>query len=226
MGQKVTIILPTLNEEETIARVIQEIPGGALRQKGYQVEILVVDGDSADRTREIALENGARVIIEPRKGKGRAMRTALEQIKADFIFMLDADYTYPASYIPDMLVILQHDYPVVIGSRLRGQREENAMSRLNTMGNHLLTLMASILYLTRISDLCTGYWGFRSEVISHLHLTADGFNFEAELFTEVVKNGYSIAELPIYYRHRPTPAKLSSIKDGLKIGWTLVTRRF
>lgn len=224
--QKLVIILPTLNEEGTIGKVIDEIPRAILEERGYQVKVLVVDGNSTDLTRQIAHERDAEVIIEPRKGKGRAMRTALEQVKADFVFMLDADYTYPATYIPDMLDMLHEDYDVVIGSRLKGEREKGAMSRLNSIGNHLLTLMANVLYLTRISDLCTGYWGLKGGVIPSLHLSADGFNFEAELFTQIVKNGYSIGEVPIYYRRRPTPAKLSSIKDGLNIGWTLITRRF
>jgi dolichol-phosphate mannosyltransferase len=220
------IILPTLNEERTIGKVIDEIPRAILEERGYQVKILVVDGNSTDLTRQIAQEKGVEVIIEPRKGKGRAVRTAFEQVKADFVFMLDADYTYPAAYIPDMLDMLHQGYDVVIGSRLKGEREKGAMSRLNTIGNHLLTLMAKVLYLTRISDLCTGYWGLKGGVIPRFQLTADGFNFEAELFTQIVKKGYSIGEVPIYYRRRPTPAKLSSIKDGLNIGWTLLSRRF
>ena len=119
--QKLDIILPTLNEEETIGKVIDEIPQAILKEKGYQVEVLVVDGNSADLTRQIAQEKDAEVIIEPRKGKGRVVRTAFEQV-------------------------------------------------------------------------------------------------EAELFTQIVKNGYSIGEVPVYYRRRPMPAKLSSIKDGLTIG--------
>ena len=223
---EIAIILPALNEEKTIGMVIDEIRQQALEQQGYNVNILVVDGNSTDRTREIAQERGAQVIIEPRKGKGRAVRTAFEQVKADFVFMLDADFTYPASYIRDMLGLLRQGYDVAIGSRLKGEKERGAMSRLNTMGNHLLTFLANMLYRTRISDLCTGYWGLKGEIMPNLRLSADGFDFEAELFTQVVKNGYSIGELPIYYRRRPTPPKLSSLKDGLKIGWTLVTRRF
>jgi dolichol-phosphate hexosyltransferase len=225
-GKNLYIILPALNEEETIGRVIDEIPWDILEGKGCSVKVLVVDGDSTDSTRQIAREKGAEVIIEPRKGKGRAMRTAFEQIKADFVFMLDADYTYPAVYIPDMLDMLHQGCDVVIGSRLRGDREKGSMSLLNVIGNHLLTLMADVLYLRRISDLCTGCWGFKGKVIPRLHLTADGFNFEADLFTQIAKQGYSIGEIPIHYRRRPTPAKLSSIKDGLKIGRTLITRRF
>jgi len=223
---KVCIILPTLNEEEAIGRVIDEIPVRDLVEKGYEVEVLVVDGNSQDRTRQIAEAKGAEIIIESRKGKGRAMRTAFGLVDADFVFMLDADYTYPATYIPEMLAILRRDHSVVIGSRLKGEIEKGGMSRLNVVGNHLLTLMASILYRTKMSDLCTGYWGFRKEVISNLDLTADGFDFEADLFSQVVKKGYRLGEIPINYRRRQSLAKLNSIKDGLKIGRALISRRF
>ena len=223
---KVCIIIPTINEAETIGRVIDEIPSQAMQEAGYEVEVMVIDGGSTDRTRQIAEERGARVVVEPRRGKGRAMRTALDIPQADFIFMLDGDYTYPPGYIAQMLELLRDTYPVVIGSRLRGQIEKGGMSRLNVIGNHLLTLMANILYGTRISDLCTGYWGLRGEVIPNLNLSADGFDFEAELFSQVAKKGYRIGEVPIYYRRRQTPPKLSSLRDGLRIGWALITRRF
>lgn len=223
---KVSIILPALNEAETIGRVIQEIPRERLEQEGYSVEVVVVDNGSTDQTARIAAEKGARVITESRKGKGRAVRTALEQVNADFVFMLDADYTYPATYIPDMLKLLHQGYSVVIGSRLKGQREKGAISRLNIIGNRLLTLMANMLYQARISDLCTGYWGFKGDVIPRLNLSATGFNLEAELFSQVTKNGYRIGEVPISYRRRPSQSKLSSIKAGLIIGGTLLTRRF
>ncbi len=224
-GQTICIILPTLNEEWSIGKVIDEIPRQTLEEEGYEVDVVVVDGNSTDRTRQIAEDKGARVILEPRRGKGRAVRTALKVIKADYIFMLDGDYTYPATYICDMLKVLQGGSPVVIGSRLMGRREKGAMRRLNLIGNYLLSLMASILYQTRISDLCTGYWGLRGEVVPNLDLFADGFQFEAELFTQLTRRGYSIAQLPIYYRRRETATKLSRIKDGFRIGWTLVTKR-
>ena len=224
--RNISIILPSLNEELTIGKVIDEIPRQALEGEGYQVEVLVADGNSSDQTRQIAQAKGARVMIEPRTGKGRAVRTALASLKADFVFMLDADYTYPATYIRDMLKILCQDYPVVIGSRLKGRREKGAMKRLNLIGNLLLSLMASVLYRTRISDLCTGYWGIRGEVIPRLRLLADGFQFEAELFTQLAKKGYRIAEVPVYYRRREGKTKLNNLKDGIKIGWMLIARRF
>ncbi|GAF80134.1 unnamed protein product [marine sediment metagenome] len=107
---KVSIILPMLNEAETIGKVIDEIPQRALEQAGYSVEVLVVDNGSTDQTAQIAREKGARVITEPRRGKGRAVRTAFEQVNADFVFMINSDYTYPATYIPDMLNLLNQGY--------------------------------------------------------------------------------------------------------------------
>jgi glycosyltransferase involved in cell wall biosynthesis len=222
----VCVILPALDEELTVGKVIDEIPRHELEREGYQVDVLVVDGNSSDRTRHIAQEKGARVILEPRRGKGRAVRTIMEQIEADFIFILDADYTYPATYIPGMLEILRQGYPVVIGSRLRGGQEKGAMRRLNVIGNSMLTWIANILYRTRISDLCTGYWGMRAEVIPELKLLSDGFQLEAEIYTQLSKKGYSIAEVPTYYRCREGKAKLSGLKDGFKIFWLLLSRRF
>jgi len=225
-GKTVCVILPALNEEETIGKVIQEIPQGILEQKGYRVNVLVVDGNSTDLTREVAHDMGAEVIIEARPGKGRAMKTAFQHVQADFVVMMDADYTYPATYIPDLLSMLQQGYDVVIGSRLKGKRAKGSISHLNIIGNRLLTMMASILYLTRISDLCTGYWGFKGEVVSKLHLSAEGFNLEADLFAQVAKNGHSMGQVPIYYRRRSTPSKLGSIKAGLNIAKTLISERF
>jgi dolichol-phosphate hexosyltransferase len=224
-SKSICIILPALNEELAIASVIEEIPKSELEKLGYHTDILVVDGHSSDRTSQIAREKGARVLQEPKKGKGCAIITALKYTDADFVFMLDSDYTYPTVYIPQMLQILQK-YPVVIGSRLKGKREKGALKRINLIGNHLLTRLANILYGTRISDLCTGYWGFRREVIKSLNLTADGFQIEAEILTQIAKKGYEIGELPILYRMRQGKPKLGSLKDGRKIAWFLIKQRF
>ena len=226
MGQpEILIILPTLNEEPTIGRVIDEIPRKALEGAGYKVKLLVVDGNSSDRTREIAKEKGASTVIERQKGKGIAVSNTLSSVEADFIFMLDADYTYPAGYIPDMLKLLDSHH-AVIGSRMRGWREEGAMSRLNLVGNYLLSLIATVFYGRRISDVCSGLWGFRGEVVKNLHLRATAFDLEAEIFSQLTRRGYTIAEIPIDYRKRLSPPKLRSLRDGTRIGWALITRRF
>ncbi len=226
IAKTVSIIIPALNEESTIAEVIDEISRAGIQGKGYKVEVLVADNNSTDRTREIAEEKRVTVIVERAKGKGRAVRTALESVSGDFIFMLDADYTYPATYIPLMLDVLQDGHDVVLGSRLRGKIDDRAMSKMNLVGNHLLTWIANTLYRTRISDLCTGYWGLTRKVIDSLKLDAQGFELEAAMFAEIAKRGYRIAEVPIRYRRRVTPDKLSSLRDGFKIGLTLLAKRF
>lgn len=222
----VSIVIPALNEENTIAQVIDEIPREDIQRKGYRVEILVIDNNSSDRTGEIAREKGVEVIVEQVKGKGRAIRTGFASASGDFVFMLDADYTYPATFIPSMLEVLEEGHDVVIGSRLKGQMREGAMSKMNLLGNHLLAFIASTVYQNKISDLCTGYWGFTRRVINNFELAATGFDIEAHMFIGITKKGYKIAEVPIYYRRRMTRPKLSALKDGFKIAWTLITRRF
>ena len=201
----VLIIIPALNEVATIGHVLDEIPLAQLRRTGYEPRILVVDNGSSDGTRQVALVKGAEVVDEPRRGKGMAMRRAFREASADYVFMLDADATYPPSHIPDMLHVLENDHDVVIGSRLAGTRAPGSISRLNILGNRLLTWLACALYGVKTSDLCTGYWGFRGKALSQLQLSAQGFNLEAELFAEVARNGLRLGEMPIHYRRRPTP---------------------
>jgi len=100
------------------------------------------------------------------------------------------------------------------------------MRILNLIGNRLLALIANILYGTRISDLCTGCWGFRGGVIKTLKLDAIGFELEANMFIEIAKLGYRIGEVAIPYRKRRTPSKLSSIQAGYRIGRMLISKRF
>lgn len=226
---KVCVIIPTLNEAEAIGKVIDEVPKDALNAMGHEVEITVVDGLSADGTQDIAKGKGVRLLVDPTKrGKGSGMRTAFAMMEGDFIFMLDGDYTYPAGNIIEMLKLLSGDTcSVVTGSRLIGEREQGSLTKLNVLGNRLLTMLANILYGTKSTDLCTGLWGFRGDVIPSLDLTADGFTLEADLFTEVVRKGYAMREIPIYYRCRDkSDAKLSPITDGLKIGWAVLKKRF
>ena len=224
-AKKICIVLPTLNEALSIGQVIEEIPQRILEERGYHVDVLVVDGASTDSTLKIAQDKGARIIVESRRGKGRAIRTALEETHADYVFMLDGDYTYPTTFIPEMLELLKQ-YPVVIGSRLKGKRQKGALRRLHLVGNYLITWFANILYGTRVSDLCTGFWGFRREVIQNLNLTADGFQLEAEILTQLAKKGYQIGEIPILYRRRVGKAKLTVLQDGFRIVRFLIAQRF
>ena len=138
--------------------------------------------------------------------------------------MVDGDNTYPIEMATEMARLLKrHD--VVIGSRLKGTIEPGAMTKLNVVGNTLLSLLAWGLFGTRISDVCTGFWGYKGEVIRRFELAARGFEIEADMFAECVRIGLCIAEIPITYRAREDRPKLSSLRDGLQIGLFLCKRR-
>ena len=224
--KKISVVLPALNEEEAIGKVINEIPVEELEAKGYQIEIIVVNNGSSDKTAEIAAAQGAIVIDEPNRGKGRAIRTGFGAVSGDFVFMLDSDFTYPATYITRMVELLEGGCDVVLGSRLKGSVEHGAMKRLNLVGNHLLALLVNLLYGTRVSDLCTGFWGFKVEVLRSLNLDAVGFELEVNMLIEVAKHKYRVGEVPIQYRKRTTASKLGSLRAGWGIGRTMVRKRF
>jgi glycosyltransferase involved in cell wall biosynthesis len=222
--ESVAIIIPTLNEGLSIGKVIDGVPVANLLQNGLETSVYVIDGISTDNTREIAVEKGATIILEERAGKGRAIQTAFKSITADYAIMVDGDDTYPIEMATDVTRLLKN-YDVVIGSRLKGMIEPGAMTRLNVVGNVLLSLLAWVLFGVHVSDVCTGFWGYRRDAVRRLELAAPGFEIEADMFAECVRNGLRIAEIPITYRARKDRPKLASIRDGMKIGLFLCRRR-
>lgn len=221
----VTILLPAKNEEDGIEATFDALPVQRLAQLGYPVEILVADGKSHDRTRDVALAHGARVVQQLGSGKGRGVRTALDVAKGEYVVMLDADSTYPARAIPAFVATLEEGYDVVMGSRFQGRIADGAMKPVNRIGNMALSGLASVLYGRRCTDVCTGMWAFRRELVRGLGLTSTHFEVEAELFARSAMANLRIAELPITYGCRAGETKLGSVKDGLRIGWALIRYR-
>jgi glycosyltransferase involved in cell wall biosynthesis len=224
MRPKVAVLIPTINEESTIGRVIDKIPMRALSDDGYDTTAYVVDGGSSDATQKIALEKGATVLLVTQPGKGSAIQHAFSSITADCFIMIDGDDTYPAERIAEFTRLLR-EYDVVVGSRLKGRIEDGAMTRTNLFGNWVLTVLARTLFKREISDVCTGFWGYRDYVVNRMRLVARGFEIEADMFIECARLGFSIRDVPINYHKRVDRPKLSSIHDGLKIGLFLLKRR-
>ena len=207
--ETVAVVIPTLNEERSIGTVIDGVPVADLMQSGFETDVYVIDGRSTDNTREIAVEKGAHIILEKRKGKGVAIQTAFKSINADYVVMVDGDDTYPIEMATQMVCLLKK-YDIVVGSRLKGTIEPGAMTKLNVGGNVFLSLLAGLLFGVQISDVCTGFWAYRRE---------------ADMFAECVRNGLGMAEIPITYRARKDRPKLASLRDGVRIGLFLCRRR-
>jgi glycosyltransferase involved in cell wall biosynthesis len=131
--ETVAIIIPTLNEGRSIGKVIDDVPIAALLQNGLKTALYVIDGNSTDNTREIAVEKGAQLILEKREGKGSAIQTAFNSINADYAIMVDGDNTYPIEMATEMTRLLKNN-DVVIGSRLKDTIEPKAMTNSTLWG--------------------------------------------------------------------------------------------
>jgi dolichol-phosphate hexosyltransferase len=232
---EVVVLLPALNEAAAIAHVIARIPTAGLRSQGYDVAVWVVDGQSTDRTMEIAREMGAKTFVQSGTGKGNAVREALTHLltrppagetgESRLFVMLDADGTYPAEAIPRFVEALESGEEVVLGSRLRGSIAEGAISGLNLLGNRLLSFLASLLFRVPVTDVCTGMWGFRADALRRFGLVAEGFDLEADMFASTCERRARFRELPIPYDRRIGEPKLVPLRTGIAIAWRLLVRR-
>jgi len=219
-----SILLPALNEEHGVAAVMNRIPRQHLEAQGIASTVWLLDGRSTDRTRTVAHKLGAEIFVQKGRGKGAAFRQFVPKIREGFTLFLDSDGTYPPELIPHFVEQLQAGSRVVLGSRLRGSIEEGAMSHTNYLGNRILSRLAAILFRTPVSDVCSGMWGFESELLKSFDLTADGFELEAEIFAECALRGIPITELPIPYQRRIGEPKLQ-VREGIRIALALLKKR-
>lgn len=205
----ITVVIPTYNEEKAIAEVIQEIPN-------YVDEILVIDS-SSDNTPKIAKELGARVVNEPRRGYGRAHKTGLENASSNIIVTLDGDMTYPANEISAVIdYVLDEDLDFVSCSRFP-LKEKKSMKLFNTMGNKFISLAGNILFKQNISDLLSGMWLLRKDIVPKLNLVSDNWDFSEEIKLEAACNPQiRFSEYHINYRPRLGPTKMPAIKTGFE----------
>ncbi len=219
----VTIVLPARNEADALGATLRSLPRATLKAMGFDVEVLILDGHSDDRTREIAYEHGdTTVVFEKRSGKGSALIDGRKHFRGDYIVMLDADSTYAGDAIPRVLGPLAWgEADVVMADRIP---QEGSMTGLHRIGGSMLSAMARILYMKRCPDLCTGLWGFRADALAELPLRSHRFELEAEMFSLSVRQGLRIAHVPVDYLPRQGSPKLSAL-DALRIGWCLMRSR-
>lgn len=208
-----TVVIPTMNEEASIGEVMDAV-NEALKDVEGGYEVLVVDTDSKDRTREIASEKGATIIDEPRRGYGRAYKTGFEKAQGEVLATLDADCTYPAEDLPGLVKMLDDEKLDFITCDRLSRLEKGVMSRKHRLGNWILKFTTNLLFHMKIKDSQSGMWVFRRAILDKIELTSDGMPLSEEIKIEAWTKGLKSKEVAVIYRMRKGEAKLQSWNDG------------
>jgi glycosyltransferase involved in cell wall biosynthesis len=216
---RVSVVIPTYNEAGSIARVLDDIPAFLV------TEVLVVDAGSTDGTREIAAGRGARVIVEPRRGYGRACLTGLAAANApDVVVFLDGDYSDRPRELSRLLDPIRDGIAdIVLGSRLSGGLAPGAMPRHAVFGNRLAASLIRWLYGVALTDLGP-FRAARSEVLRALDLREMTYGWAVELVTRGAMHGYRVVEVPVSYHPRIGVSKISGTWRGsIGAAWCILT---
>ncbi|HYT40967.1 MAG TPA: glycosyltransferase family 2 protein [Methylomirabilota bacterium] len=223
--KKITVVIPALNEEQGIGHVLKEIPVSRLTNMGYETEVLVIDNGSKDKTRYIARQYGATVIIQPIRGYGNAYKAGFANASGDIIATGDADVTYPFEDLPEILEKMEkEDLDFISTNRLKHVNPE-VMTPSHILGNRLLTTITKVLFNLPFVDSQSGMWVFRREIWDELDVRSSGMSFSQELKIEAHIRGFKCAEVPIKYRIRAGNAKLNTMKDGTKVMFQIFHKR-
>ena len=213
--QTTQVIIAALNEEEGIGLTITEMIDAL-----DNPQVIVVDGKSTDRTVEIAKNLGATVACQDGSGKGDALAKALQYIEpqTEYVVLTDADFTYPAEKVPEMIKLLENNPEIgmVCGNRFNGKVDKKALRPVFAIGNKLIALVHNIINGIQLQDPLTGLRVVRAQILRGWKVQSKGFDIEVELNQEVDQSGYRIVEVPIQYRQRLGEKKLG-LKHSIEI---------
>ena len=219
-GQSITVIIPCLNEEQGIRRVLEAMPD-------FVDEVIVVDNNSTDRTHEVATTLGAKVIREKLRGYGRAYKRGFANATGELIVTLDGDHSYPVDAISYLLEAFLHLNVDFLNASRFPVRDRSAMSFKHKIGNLILSIAMSILYLRWVRDSQSGMWVFRRSILASMKLEADGMAFSEEIKIEALKSSkITFGEISILYTSRLGEMKLNPWRDGIQNFLFLVKKRF
>ncbi len=219
-GQAITVIIPCLNEEQGIERVLRAMPE-------FVDEVIVVDNASTDRTSDVAVALGAKVIREDVRGYGRAYKRGFAVATGDLIVTLDGDHSYPVdalSYLIEAFLHLDVDF---LNTSRFPVRDSSAMSFKHKIGNLALSIAMSVLFFRWVRDSQSGMWVFRRNIIKEMKLESDSMAFSEEIKIEVLRNSrLRFGEISILYSARLGEKKLNPWRDGFQNLWFLAKKRF
>lgn len=211
---RVAVVIPCLDEERTVAKVVEDMKGAL-----PGAEIYVFDNGSTDRTAEIAQRSGATVVPSPRRGKGNVIRHMAEVVDADAYVLVDGDDTYPASAAPDLVRRFRDSgVDMLVATRLE-DHHGGAFRLFHKLGNRLIARAIALLFRAPITDVLSGYRVLSRDFVRVAHLRSAGFEIETEMTLQALAKGFAILEVPIAYGRRPegSESKLDTWSDGLLI---------
>ena len=218
-GYAVTVVIPCLNEEEGIRRVLEEMPH-------FVDEVIVVDNDSTDRTAEIAEKLGAIVVAELHRGYGRAYKKGFSHATGDIIVTLDGDHSYPADALSYLLEAFLHCGVGFLSASRFPTLKPDSMTMKHRIGNRLLSVTMSVLFLRWVNDSQSGMWVFRRDALEKMSLTSDGMAFSEEIKIEAIRNrSIGFREMFIDYSQRVGEKKLQPYRDGVRNVFFLFRKR-
>lgn len=215
---RTAVLIPCLNEEMTIGKVIDDF-----RRELPSTAIYVFDNCSTDATAAVAAEHGAVVMKEPRKGKGFVVDSMFDRIDADVYVMVDGDDTYPAGHVHKLLEpVLAGDADMVVGARLLNYTDRSFRS-LHVLGNNLVRRLVNLVGSAQLTDIMSGYRAFNRRVVERIPVVSAGFEVETEMTIQMLYHQLKIVEVPIPYQSRPagSESKLKTLRDGFRVLWKI-----
>jgi glycosyltransferase involved in cell wall biosynthesis len=224
---RVSFLVPAYNEAATIEEVLRRVEA-----LPFDKQVIAVDDGSTDGTAQVldrwaAAGVGRKVIHQANRGKGAAIRVAIQHVDGDIAVIQDADLEYDPADVPALIEPIERGVAdVVFGSRLTGGRPQRAYLFWHLVGNRLLSLVTDILYNTTLHDMESGYKAFRSDVLRSLDLRHDDFRIEPEITAKVCLRHLRIYELPVaYYGRTYAEGKKITWREGFKALGVLLTVR-
>jgi len=217
--EMVSVVIPTLNEAGTIRETITTI----YKEITYPKEIIIVDGNSTDGTKEIVKDMGfCKLIVEPRRGYGLALRTGINHAKGDIVVMVDGDGTYEVKHVNRLLkTMIKNDAEICLATRMYDPNK--AMGFMNFVANKIITLCFNFCYAQFLSDTQSGFRAISRSAIEKVDLDQDDMAFATEMLVQFAKKGFRMIEVHSVYKARKYGrTKLRRVKSGIEIFTTMV----
>lgn len=227
--KKVSILIPVYNEESTILALLEKV--NSAQYCSLEKEIIIVNDASTDNTLDLLsnLDNNYRIYTHSKnKGKGAAIKTALQYVTGDIVVIQDADLEYePYEYEKLLPLILTGEADAVFGSRLKEINNKKSFLLTSFAANKFLTFMTNILFGAELTDMETCFKAVKSNLITNLNIKSDRFDFEPEITAKLLKQNIKIREVAISYNGRQHfEGKKITWIDGIQAVWTLIKYKF